>query len=168
MLRSPGCIRQARQIMAATKAGANRAIPTDAYRDAVREIIAAIRRSTGASDRQLAARIGCSASTIRNARHMTSSIDPTLLLRLGQEFGPGAIDPFLALANSRAVPLPQGVTEGDPLLAIVTALHRIIEAEARDSEGGRRITRTELRRVLDDLKRGRAALDGLIARAGGS
>lgn len=154
--------------MAATKSAANGTIPTDAYRDAVREIIAGIRKSTGASDRQLAARLGCSASTIRNARHMTTSLDPALLLRVGQEFGPGAIDPFLALANSRAVPLPQGVAEGDPLLAIVTALHRIIEAEARDSEGGRRITRMELRRVLDDLKRGRAALDGLIARAGGS
>lgn len=146
----------------------SKAISTDAYRDAIREVIANIRRSATWSDRALAARIGCSASTIRNARNMTTSLDPALLVRIEQEFGPGAIDPFLALANARAIPLPQARQVGEPVLAIVTALHRIIEVEANESDGGRKITRAELRNILDELRKGRAALDGLIARAGGA
>ncbi len=147
---------------------AGKAITTDAYREAISEVIANIRRSASWSDRSLAARIGCSASTIRNARNLTSSLDPALLVRIEQEFGPGAIDPFLALANARAIPLPQARLNGEPVLAIVTALHRIIEVEANESDGGRRITRAELRKILDELRQARAALDSLIARAGGA
>lgn len=143
-----------------------RAISTDAYRDAVEEIIRQIRRASGLSDSALADHIGCSASTIRNARNGQTSLDPALLLRIEQEFGPGAIDPFLALANSRAVPLPQANALGNPALAIVAALHRIIDVQAASSEGGQRITRRELQAILADLRRGRAALDQLIARAG--
>lgn len=145
-----------------------KAISTDAYRDAVEEIIRQIRRASGLSDSALAARIGCSASTVRNARTSQTSLDPALLLRIEQEFGPGAIDPFLALANSRAVPLPQANALGNPALAIVAALHRIIDVQAASSEGGQRITRRELQAILADLRRGRAALDQLIARAGES
>jgi transcriptional regulator with XRE-family HTH domain len=146
----------------------SKGISTDAYRDAICEVIANIRRSASWSDRALAARIGCSASTIRNARNRTTSLDPALLVRIEQEFGPGAIDPFLALANARAIPLPQALQVGEPVLAIVTALHRIIEVEANESDGGRKITPAELRNILDELRQGRAALDGLIARAGGA
>lgn len=143
-----------------------RSISTDAYRDAVEEIIRHIRRASGLSDSALADRIGCSASTVRNARTGQTSLDPALLLRIEQEFGPGAIDPFLALANSRAVPLPQANALGNPALAIVAALHRIIDVQSASSEGGQRITRRELQVILADLRRGRAALDQLIAIAG--
>ena len=143
-----------------------KAISTSAYREAVEEILRQIRRASGLSDARLADRIGCSASTIRNARSGQTSLDPALLLRIEQEFGPGAIDPFLALANSRAVPLPQASDLGDPALAIVTALHRIIDVQSAASEGGKAITRRELQAILADLRRGRAALDQLIARAG--
>lgn len=143
-----------------------RAIGTDGYRQAVEEIIRQIRRASGLSDSALADRIGCSASTVRNARNGQTSLDPALLLRIEQEFGPGALDPFLALANSRAVPLPQANALGNPALAIVAALHRIIDVQAASSEGGQRITRRELQAILADLRRGRAALDQLIARAG--
>lgn len=145
-----------------------KAISTRAYREAVEEILRQIRRASGLSDARLADRIGCSASTIRNARSGQTSLDPALLLRIEQEFGPGAIDPFLALANSRAVPLPQGGKLGDPALAVVTALHRIIDVQAASSDGGERITRRELQAILADLRSGRAALDQLIARAGDS
>ncbi|MES2700221.1 MAG: helix-turn-helix transcriptional regulator [Pseudomonadota bacterium] len=143
-----------------------RAIGTDGYRQAVEEIIRQIRRASGLSDSALADRIGCSASTVRNARNGQTSLDPALLLRIEQEFGPGALDPFLALANSRAVPLPQANALGNPALAIVAALHRIIDVQAASSEGGQRITRRELQAILADLRRGRAALDQLIAKAG--
>lgn len=164
MLRKPAMTGATKHMTTA----ASKAITTDAYREAIREVIANIRRSASWSDRSLAARIGCSASTIRNARNMTTSLDPALLVRIEQAFGPGAIDPFLALANARAVPLPQARQNGEPVLAIVTALHRIIEVEANESDGGRRITRAELRKILIELRQGRAALDGLIARAGGT
>lgn len=143
-----------------------KAISTDAYRQAVEEIIRQVRRASGLSDGKLADRIGCSASTVRNARSCQTSLDPALLLRIEQEFGPGAIDPFLALANSRAVPLPQAKALGDPALAIVSALHRIIDVQSAGSDGGQRITRRELQAILRELRSGRAALDQLIARAG--
>ena len=145
-----------------------KAISTQAYREAVEEILRQIRRASGLSDARLADRIGCSPSTIRNDRSSQNSLDPALLLRIEQEFGPGAIDPFLALANSRAVPLPQANALGNPALAIVAALHRIIDVQAATSEGGQRITRRELQAILADLRRGRAALDQLIASAGES
>lgn len=145
-----------------------KAISTQAYREAVEEILRQIRRASGLSDARLADRLGCSASTVRNARSGHTSLDPALLLRIEQEFGPGAIDPFLALANSRAVPLPQGGQLGDPALAVVTALHCIIDVQAAASDGGERITRRELQTILGDLRRGRAALDQLITRAGES
>ncbi|MFC3098496.1 XRE family transcriptional regulator [Alteraurantiacibacter palmitatis] len=144
----------------------SKAITADAYREAVCEIIGHIRRAHGLADRNLAAKIGCSASTVRNARNRLTSLDPALLLRIEQEFGPGAIDPVLALGNARAVPLPQANHAGNPLLALVAALHCIVEAQARESEGGRQITRGELRQILPSLREGRSALDGLIARAG--
>ncbi len=143
-------------------------INSDAYRAAVEEILRQIRRATGLSDARLAARIGCSASTVRNARSGHTSLDPALLLRIEQEFGPGAIDPFLALANLRAVPLPQANAIGDPALAIVTALHRIIEVQSASSDEGGHITQRELQAILADLRRGRTTLDQLIARAGES
>ena len=143
-------------------------VGTQAYREAVEEILRQVRRASGLSDARLADRIGCSASTVRNARSGQTSLDPALLLRIEQEFGPGAIDPFLALANMRAVPLPQATGLGNPAMAVVTALHRIIEVQAATSEGGRHITRRELQAILGDLRAGRAALDQLIARAGDS
>lgn len=141
-------------------------ISSHAYRRAVEEILRRIRRTSGMSDARLAERIDCSASTVRNARSGHTSLDPALLLRIEQEFGPGAIDPFLALANLRAVPLPQANNLGDPALAIVAALHRIVEVQSASSDEGAHITPRELQVILADLRRGRTALDHLIARAG--
>mgnify|MGYP001760710823 FL=1 len=57
------------------------------------------------------------------------------------------------------------MTGVDPILALVEALHRLVEAQAVDSEGGKRITRHELSKILPELRQGRAALDALISRA---
>lgn len=143
-------------------------VTTGRYRHAVARIIAAIRRREGLSDRQLAQRLDCSAGTIRNARMEATSLDPALLIRIEQAFGPGAIDPLLALANVRCLPLGQGgEDDGTPALAIVEALRGVVEMQAASSEAGRRITDHELRQILPELRAGRAALDTLIARAGG-
>lgn len=141
-------------------------ITTEGYRSAVGRIIAAIRKAEGLSDRQLAARLECSASTIGNARTGATSLDPAVLMRIEQAFGPGAIDPLMALAQVRCLPLGNArLANGEsPTLAIVEALRGIVEMQAARSEGGRRITGHELRQILPELRAGRAALDALIAR----
>jgi transcriptional regulator with XRE-family HTH domain len=144
-------------------------VTTDSYRHAVGRIIAAIRKAEGLSDRQMAQRLDCSAGTIRNARIEATSLDPAVLIRIEQQFGPGAIDPLLALAGVRCLATGHGGgkgSAGNPTLAIVEALHGIVEMQAAHSEGGRRITNHELRQILPELRAGRAALDALIARVG--
>ena len=143
-------------------------VTTERYRTAVERIIAGLRKSQGLSDRQLAARLDCSPSTIRNARTGATSLDPAVLMRIEQAFGPGAIDPLLAMARVRCLPLgkARGANGENPTLAIVEALHGIVEMQSAHSEGGRRITGRELRQILPELRAGRAALDALIARAG--
>ncbi|WP_230292977.1 helix-turn-helix transcriptional regulator [Croceicoccus sp. Ery5] len=144
-------------------------VTTERYRHAVGRIIAAIRKAEGLSDRQMAQRLDCSAGTIRNARIEATSLDPAVLIRIEQQFGPGAIDPLLALAGVRCLATGHGGGKGaagNPTLAIVEALHGIVEMQAAHSEGGRRITNHELRQILPELRAGRAALDALIARVG--
>ena len=143
-------------------------VTTERYRAAVARIVAAIRGREGLSDRQLAQRLDCSAGTIRNARMEATSLDPAILIRIEQAFGPGAIDPLLALAQVRCLPLGQGGEgSGAPALAIVEALHGVVEMQVASSEAGRRVTTHELRQILPELRAGRAALDTLIARASG-
>ncbi len=148
--------------MTATRSGA----PTsDEYRKAVSAIIRQIQKSEALNDRQLAERLGCSPGTIRNAKSEATSLDPMMLLGIERSFGPGAIDRCLGLAQVRAVALPERMIGVDPILALVEALHGLVEAQAVDSEGGKRITRHELGKILPELRQGRAALDALIARA---
>ncbi len=61
--------------------------------------------------------------------------------------------------------LSRAADDGTPALAIVEALHGVVEMQAASSEAGRRITERELREILPELRAGRAALDALIARA---
>ena len=138
---------------------------SEEYRKAVSTILRQLQKSLGFNDRQLAERLGCSAGTIRNAKSEATSLDPLLLLAIERNFGPGAIDRCLHLAQVRAVALPERMTGIDPILALVEALHRLVEAQAVDSEGGKRITRHELSKILPELRQGRAALDALISRA---
>lgn len=145
--------------------GRSAALSSEDYRLAVASIIRNLQKSEDLSDAQLATRLDCSIGTIRNARNRATSIDALILLRIEREFGPGAIDPFLALGQVRAVPLAKAVLPMDPVLAIVEALHRIVEVQSVDSEGGARITPTELRKIIEELRHGRTALDALIARA---
>ena len=142
-------------------------VTTERYRAAVERIIAALRKAHGLSDRQLAMRLDCSPGTIRNARTGATSLDPAVLMRIEQAFGPGAIDPLLAMAQVRCLPVhkPKAGSGENPTLAIVEALHGIVEMQSARSEGGRRITNHELRQILPELRAGRAALDALIARA---
>lgn len=139
-------------------------LSNNGYREAVALIVRRIQKDQGLSDNQLAERIGCSAGTIKNARNEASNLDAVTLANIERAFGPGAIDPYLALAGVRAVPLtpPVPVERLHPTLAIVEALHRIIETQMPDSEGGSRITSHELLTILTELREARGVFDALI------
>jgi transcriptional regulator with XRE-family HTH domain len=137
-------------------------IDNDAYRDAVSAIVSRIQRAHALSDSQLAKRVGCSAGTIKNARTGATNIDAVTLANIERVFGPGAIDPFLALGGVRALPLEATAQELHPTLAIVEALHRLIETQATDSDGGSKITSRELLSILKELRDARSAFDALI------
>ena len=132
------------------------------YRDAVAAIVNRVQRAHGLSDSQLAKRVGCSAGTVKNARTGTTNLDAVTLANIERAFGPGAIDPFLALAGVRALPLAVKKEDAHPTLAIVEALHRLIETQAPGSDGGARMTSRELISILKELRDARSALDALI------
>lgn len=138
------------------------------YRSAVADIIRRIQKTQRMNDVQVAERLDCSAGTIRNVRNELTSLDPVILVRIESAFGPGAIDSVLSLSGVRAVPLSESRSAHDPVLAVVEALHRIIEVQAVDSDAGTRITDAEIRRIIVELRQGRAALDSLIARGDAS
>ncbi len=138
---------------------------TGSYRAAVRAIMNAVQRRYDLNDVQLADRIGCSASTVRNAKGKHTNLDGVTLATIEQRFGSGSLDPFLALGGSRATPLPNALPDIDPVLDIVAAMHRLIEAQHSTSEHGYLITSQELLAILRELKDARIAFDTLIALA---
>jgi hypothetical protein len=139
-----------------------RRIDNGTYRDAVAAIVARIQRAHGLNDGQLAKRVGCSAGTIKNARTAATNLDAVTLANIERAFGPGAIDPFLALGGVRALPLAAGKLKQNPNLAIVEALHRLIETQTPESDGGTKITSRELLSILKELRDARSVFDALI------
>ena len=135
---------------------------TSTYRAAVQAIMETVQRQYRLNDTELADRIGCSASTVRNAKRGNSNLDGVTLAGMEHRFGPGTVDPFLALGGSRATPLPDALPEIDPVLDIVQALHRLIEAQHSSSEHGFLITSRELLTILRELRDARRAFDTLI------
>lgn len=137
-------------------------IDNGTYRDAVATIVTRLQRAHSLSDGQLAKRVGCSAGTIKNARTRATNLDAATLANIERAFGPGAIDPFLALGGVRALPLAVEKLEHNPTLAIVEALHRLIETQTPESDGGSKITSRELLSILKELRDARSAFDALI------
>ncbi len=137
-------------------------LTSETYRKAVATIVARIQQAHGLSDAALADRVGCSASTIKNARNRATNLDGVTLASFERVFGPGAIDPFLALGGARAVPPSPPSAMRHPTLDIVEALHRIIETQDPESEAGARSTPHELQAILRQLRDARGAFDALI------
>jgi hypothetical protein len=140
--------------------------PTEkSYLDAVRDIILAVQAKHDLTDQELADRLGCSDGTIANARNRASKLGGPTLAALEHEFGPGAIDPFLALGGSRAAPICRpGESGAEPNLPLVQALHTVIEFQSPSSDQGSDISDAECARGLLTFKQARCALDDLIAR----
>lgn len=139
---------------------------TKSYRAAVKQIILNLQASQGLNDAELAERLGCSASTIKNARTESNNLDGVTLANVEYEFGPGALDPFIGLGGSRAVPLNVKIaTGGDPCLALCDALRIIIETQQDNSPGGKMTLPSEVRPHIFKLRAARAELDRLIVLA---
>ncbi|KQM97793.1 hypothetical protein ASE85_12940 [Sphingobium sp. Leaf26] len=135
---------------------------TRTYREAVQSIIATVQREYRLNDTQLADRIGCAPNTVRNAKKAHANLDAVTLASIEHRFGPGALDPFLALAGTRAIPLPDQLPRTDPIVDIVGALHRLVQAQHAESEHGFLITSQELLAILRELREARLAFDTLI------
>lgn len=133
------------------------------YRDAVAKIIKAIQDECDLSDAELADRLGCSGPTVANARNKRTDLSGVTLANIEREFGPAALDPFLALGGSRAVPMATAcVAEPNAMLPLAAALHALIETQRTDSDGGSETTIAELVQRLPLLVDARTALDALI------
>lgn len=138
---------------------------TKSYRSAVKQIIMGVQAQHGLHDGELAERLGCSAGTIKNARTEATNLDGVTLANVEYEFGPAALDPFLALGGSRAVPKDCSDEDAqDATFRLSEALHLLIAAQSPSSEGGIKITNAEIAAVLPQLRQARQTLDMLIER----
>lgn len=136
---------------------------TKSYQDAVREIILSVQGDM--TDEELAERLGCSKGTVRNARDRNGCLNGVTLANIEYEFGPAAIDPFMALGGSRAMPKDAKPSAADVTVPLSCALHNIILTQAKDSPGGAETLAEEVTPILDELREARTALDALIALA---
>lgn len=138
---------------------------TKSYRKAVKKIVLALQAAHELSDAELAERVACSEGTIANARKETASIGGVTLANIEHEFGPSAVDPFMALGGSRAVPLEAVCnTDHDPCLALTDALRSILAMRSKDSPGGIEELPEEIAPTLPTLRAARQVLDVLIDR----
>lgn len=150
-----------------TKVLARRSRPTTkSYRAAVKAIVLGIQADHDLNDPELAERLGCSSGTIKNARTEATNLDGVTLANIEYEFGPSALDPFLALGGSRA--MPADVSDDNSLSATIElseVLHLLIAAQHPSSDGGVEVTPAELAAIMTQLRDARQALDVLIQRA---
>lgn len=138
---------------------------TKSYRSAVKQIVLSVQAEHQLNDQELADRLGCSKSTVKNARTEMTNLDGVTLANVEYEFGPAALDPFLALGGSRAIPVLETVGEdadSTATLHLSFVVHALIEAQMPTSPGGAAIKACELRPILNQLRDARTALDALI------
>lgn len=137
---------------------------TKSYRAAVKAVVLDLQATHDLNDPELAARLGCSSGTVKNARNMAGNLDGVTLLNIEHEFGPSALDPVLALGGSRCVPIDAGEgARSDACLALLEALRVIIETKSPDSDGGTDTTAKEAAAILVEMRSARRTLDALIA-----
>lgn len=142
---------------------------TKSYRDAVKKIVLGVQAQHELNDGELAERLGCSAGTVENARKEVGNLNGVTLANIEYEFGPAAIDPFLALGGSRGVPIMDGdAADGSAPVLLSELLHRLLAAQAPDSPGGLRILREEVAPHLALIIDARSKLDALIELAQGA
>jgi len=108
------------------------AATTDAYRSAVETIIRDIQRTTGDTLIDIAENIGSSLGTISNAVNRKADLNATYLARIGQCYGGGFLNPYLAMFDAQAAPIKRK-PQKDVLPVLTGLAHEI--AKARDPQG---------------------------------
>lgn len=136
---------------------------TTLYRNAVASILLNIQQERSLTLADIAEDISVSLGTISNAANKKCDLCSTYLKRLGEVYGPEILDPYAALAGGRIVPLaPQEI---DALPSLSASVHSIAVARSPSSQGGERVTHSELLAMLPDLKAAQAAISNLIMQA---
>lgn len=141
----------------------NPAKETERYRRAVAQILVNIQQSHDVTLKDIAEDIGVSLGTISNAANRNCDLGSTYLKRLGEAYGPEVLDPYVALAGGRIVPLQP--KEMDALPSLTSVVHLIAQSRSPNSVGGERITHTQLLDMLPALKDAQAAITNLIIKA---
>jgi len=131
-------------------------------RSAVANMIRDIQRERGETDQDTADRLGISIGTVRNARNESADLNALTIARIGAVYGADHVNPYNALYGATATRVC-APTE-DPLCHMARAVSRMCDMRCPDGPGGATETPKELLDALPDMKRARAALDGLIAR----
>ena len=110
-----------------------------------------VQLSQDLTDQDTADQIGCCAATVGNARNMTGQLAGRTLFNL-LNVDPLALEGFLNFYGRRSVPI-EAKCDTDALVSTSAAVHRLAEAQARKSPGGKAITDhecLELEPALDD------------------
>lgn len=121
------------------------------YRSAVATIIENIEQATSASLLDIAESIDASRDTVSDAKYGKTSLNPVHLVRLGQVYGAGFLNPYLALFGAQAAPIePKHGVDVLPAFTLVSA--KIAHARSEASMGGKAEVPQEKAEYLPDLK----------------
>lgn len=122
------------------------------YRTAVARIIEDIKRDHGCDLIDIAEAIDASIGTISNAFNAKADLSGVYLLRLGQAFGAGYLNPCLNITNAQAAPLDGSLT-ADILPLVMAVGHKIALARDPSGPGGAMEVPQEKSGYLPDLKK---------------
>ena len=138
-------------------------LPTQSsLRAAVGNIIRDCQRDAGDTDQDTADKLGVSKGTVVNARNGTTDLNALTIARIGVVYGASYLDPYNGLYGATAKPVETATD--DPLCHLARAVTRICDMRCPDGPGGATETPKELLDALPDMRKARAALDGLISR----
>lgn len=132
-----------------------------AYRKAVADILLNVQKEHDVTLLEISECIDVSLGTVSNAANRKTDLSPTFLTRIGECFGPNALDPYLALFGARAVPI-DAKAKRDILPVMTRAQLRIVEARDPASPGGPRETIQERAAFLPELVRLQSDLEAEI------
>jgi hypothetical protein len=122
------------------------------YRRAIAQIIGDIQRDHKCRLVDIAEAIDASIGTISNAFNKEADLSGVFLLRLGQAYGAGYLNPYLNITQAQAAPL-DGSLASDILPLMMAAAHKISMARDPNGPGGVVEVPQEKMGYLPDLKR---------------
>lgn len=133
------------------------------YREAVAEILRNVQHDHKVTLQDIADTIDVSLGTVSNAANKKADLNPIYLKRMGEAFGPHALDPYARLMGGRVIAIEMG-GETDVLPILLAASQQIAIARSPSSEAGVVETLREQLGYLPELRRVRREADAEIAR----